>query len=212
MARHVQGNGRTALAVRVGARGTTDIVSPRGIRRVLRAPRRREARETRRNRGENRRRRRRTFRVRKKIALGTSAVRGERREGERRGRGLGRGRGRRGGARRRASRRLRKETFDVVLDELVKAYPKTRERRRRPFSKTRGSVAVDRLTLGVRPGERFGLLGVNGAGKSTTLKTLCGEHAPTSGAARVCGTSVATDAAGARRVMGYCPQFDPLLI
>ena len=104
-----------------------------------------------------------------------------------------------------------KETFDVVLDELVKAYPKTRERRRRPFSKTRGSVAVDRLTLGVRPGERFGLLGVNGAGKSTTLKTLCGEHAPTSGAARVCGTSVATDAAGARRVMGYCPQFDPLL-
>ena len=52
---------------------------------------------------------------------------------ERRGRGLRRGRGRRGGARRRASRRLRKETFDVVLDELVKAYPKTRERRRSPF-------------------------------------------------------------------------------
>ena len=80
----------------------------------------------------------------------------------------------------------KERSFDVVLDELVKAYPKTRERRRRPFSKTRGSVAVDRLTLGVRPGERFGLLGVNGAGKSTTLKTLCGEHAPTSGAARVC--------------------------
>ena len=71
---------------------------------------------------------------------------------------------------------------------------------------------MDRLTLGVRPGERFGLLGVNGAGKSTTLKTLCGEHAPTSGAARACAApSVATDAAGARRVMGYCPQFDPLL-
>ena len=131
-------------------------------------------------------------------------------------------------AERAAVRRGASESFDVVLDELVKAYPRASAKRARANAPTsapsapsarssrsgrgRGArVAVDRLTLGVRPGERFGLLGVNGAGKSTTLKTLCGEHAPTSGSARVCGRSVTSDSAGARRVMGYCPQFDPLL-
>ena len=124
-------------------------------------------------------------------------------------------------AEREAVRRGASESFDVVLDELVKAYPMSASAKRaKALSSTSASfsssgrgarVAVDRLTLGVRPGERFGLLGVNGAGKSTTLKTLCGEHAPTSGSARVCGRSVSSDSAGARRVMGYCPQFDPLL-
>ena len=72
-------------------------------------------------------------------------------------------------------------------------------------------VAVDNLTLGVRRGERFGLLGVNGAGKSSTLKVLCGDHPPTSGAVAVCGHSVSTNLRKVQRVLGYCPQFDPLL-
>lgn len=44
-------------------------------------------------------------------------------------------------------------------------------------------LAVDRLCLGVRPGECFGLLGVNGAGKTTTFKMLTGDESTTGGEA-----------------------------
>lgn len=44
-------------------------------------------------------------------------------------------------------------------------------------------LAVDRLCLGVRPGECFGLLGVNGAGKTTTFKMLTGDECTTGGEA-----------------------------
>ena len=76
-------------------------------------------------------------------------------------------------------------------------------------AKTR--VAVDRLSLRIRRGERFGLLGVNGAGKSTTLKVLCGDHPPTAGSVTVCGHDVSANLRRVQRVLGYCPQFDPLL-
>jgi ATP-binding cassette subfamily A (ABC1) protein 3 len=42
-------------------------------------------------------------------------------------------------------------------------------------------VAVDNLSFGIAKGEVFGLLGVNGAGKSTTFKMLAGEITSTSG-------------------------------
>jgi ABC-2 type transport system ATP-binding protein len=42
-------------------------------------------------------------------------------------------------------------------------------------------VAVDRVSFSVREGEIFGFLGSNGAGKSTTIRMLCGLLAPTSG-------------------------------
>ena len=48
-------------------------------------------------------------------------------------------------------------------------------------------LAVDRLCLGVRPGECFGLLGVNGAGKTTTFKMLTGDEYTTGGEAFVNG-------------------------
>lgn len=47
--------------------------------------------------------------------------------------------------------------------------------------------AVDRLCLGVRPGECFGLLGVNGAGKTTTFKMLTGDESTTCGEAFIQG-------------------------
>lgn len=51
-----------------------------------------------------------------------------------------------------------------------------------------GSIlAVDRLCLGVRPGECFGLLGVNGAGKTSTFKMLTGDESTTGGEAFVNG-------------------------
>uniref|UniRef100_A0A8C8ZMQ8 P-type phospholipid transporter n=1 Tax=Prolemur simus TaxID=1328070 RepID=A0A8C8ZMQ8_PROSS len=72
------------------------------------------------------------------------------------------------------------------------------------------SPAVDRLCVGVRPGECFGLLGVNGAGKTTTFKMLTGDTTVTSGDATVAGKSILTNISEVHQSMGYCPQFDAI--
>ena len=48
-------------------------------------------------------------------------------------------------------------------------------------------AAVDTMTFRVMPGESVGYIGANGAGKSTTIKMLCGILVPTSGRVRTCG-------------------------
>ena len=59
------------------------------------------------------------------------------------------------------------------------------------LNKNFGEVhAVQDLSFHVRPGELFAFLGVNGAGKSTTISILCGQLAKDSGSVRVCGESV----------------------
>jgi len=67
-------------------------------------------------------------------------------------------------------------------------------------------VAVDRLTFDVAQGEVFGFLGSNGAGKSTTIRMLCGLLEPTSGAATVGGVDVSRDPEGVKRRIGYMSQ------
>jgi ABC-2 type transport system ATP-binding protein len=67
-------------------------------------------------------------------------------------------------------------------------------------------VAVDRLTFEVREGEIFGFLGSNGAGKSTTIRMLCGLLKPTSGTATVGGVDVGRDPEGVKRRIGYMSQ------
>ena len=67
-------------------------------------------------------------------------------------------------------------------------------------------TAVDAMTISVGNGEIFGLLGANGAGKTTTIKMLVTLLPPTSGDARVAGFSIATQAVGVRRSIGYVPQ------
>uniref|UniRef100_A0A8C9SWW6 ATP-binding cassette sub-family A member 2 n=1 Tax=Scleropages formosus TaxID=113540 RepID=A0A8C9SWW6_SCLFO len=71
-------------------------------------------------------------------------------------------------------------------------------------------LAVDRLCLGVRPGECFGLLGVNGAGKTTTFKMLTGDESTTGGEAFIGGCSILRDLLKVQQSIGYCPQFDAL--
>ncbi len=66
--------------------------------------------------------------------------------------------------------------------------------------------AVDRLTLTVRPGEIYGLLGSNGAGKSSTIKAIVGLLRPTGGAVRVFGADAAGDGLLAKRRIGYVPE------
>ncbi|HWA85867.1 MAG TPA: ABC transporter ATP-binding protein [Opitutus sp.] len=67
-------------------------------------------------------------------------------------------------------------------------------------------AAVDRLSLDVAEGEIFGLVGPDGAGKTTTMRMLTGILAPTSGHAEVAGIDVAQDAERLKDHIGYMSQ------
>ena len=67
-------------------------------------------------------------------------------------------------------------------------------------------TAVDRVSFQVKKGEVFGFLGANGAGKSTTIRMLCGLLTPTSGTALVGGIDVGEDPEGVKRTIGYMSQ------
>jgi drug efflux transport system ATP-binding protein len=67
-------------------------------------------------------------------------------------------------------------------------------------------VAVDNLSFDVRRGEVFGFLGSNGAGKSTTIRMLCGLLTPSSGRATVDGIDVGRDPEAVKRRIGYMSQ------
>jgi len=67
-------------------------------------------------------------------------------------------------------------------------------------------VAVDHVSFDVREGEIFGFLGSNGAGKSTTIRMLCGLLRPTSGTATVGGADVGTDPERVKTRIGYMSQ------
>ena len=67
-------------------------------------------------------------------------------------------------------------------------------------------TAVDHVTFNVNKGEVFGFLGANGAGKSTTIKMLCGILEPTSGDAIVAGFSVMNQPDNVKRSIGYMSQ------
>ena len=67
-------------------------------------------------------------------------------------------------------------------------------------------TAVNNLNLTVREGELYGLLGVNGAGKSTTIKMLSTLTQPTSGDAQILGSSIISDAAKVKEIINVSPQ------
>ena len=80
----------------------------------------------------------------------------------------------------------------VVLEHLSKSFGAFR--------------AVDDVSFEVEEGEVFGFLGANGAGKSTTIRVLCGLLRPSSGKASVLGLDVARDPEGVKRRIGYMSQ------
>lgn len=87
----------------------------------------------------------------------------------------------------------------VVCKHLRKVWPST------------GQVAVQDATFGIQRGTVFGLLGVNGSGKTSTLKMLSGEVLPTSGTATINQLDILLEQNKVRRMIGYVPQFDALL-
>ncbi|MBI5815126.1 MAG: ABC transporter ATP-binding protein [Nitrospinae bacterium] len=80
----------------------------------------------------------------------------------------------------------------IKIDNVTKIYGKT--------------VAVDGVSLHVRPGECFGFLGPNGAGKTTTLKMLAGLLVPTQGAMTVAGYDIQRQALEAKKMIGFVPD------
>jgi len=84
----------------------------------------------------------------------------------------------------------------IEVENLTKRYP--------------GRTAVAGVSFGVKRGEIVGLVGKNGAGKSTIMRVLSGFMPATSGTVRVDGHDVFHHAADARRCIGYMPENNPL--
>jgi ABC-2 type transport system ATP-binding protein len=84
----------------------------------------------------------------------------------------------------------------IQVQDLVKWYGPT--------------LAVDRVSFQIAPGQVVGFLGPNGAGKSTALRILTGYIPPTSGSASVAGHDVFRESELARRQIGYLPESNPL--
>lgn len=68
------------------------------------------------------------------------------------------------------------------------------------------TIAVEALSIKVRKGEIYGLIGPDGAGKSTTIRMLATILEPTSGDARVAGYSIVKDAEAIKSHIGYMPE------
>ena len=73
-----------------------------------------------------------------------------------------------------------------------------------------GKPAAKNITFNVDKGEVFGLLGTNGAGKSTTIKMLCGLLKPSKGMVTIGGIDLQRTPLKAKSIMGYLPE-NPLL-
>ena len=86
----------------------------------------------------------------------------------------------------------------IQLQDVTKIY------RRSHLGKLRESTGVTNVTLDIRAGEVFGLLGLNGSGKTTTIKMLLGLLRPTRGTATLFGRTM-PDAEVLRKI-GYLPD------
>ncbi len=84
----------------------------------------------------------------------------------------------------------------LQLDRVVKKYQRY--------------TALDGLTCAVSRGQVVGLLGANGAGKSTTMNMVAGYFAPTSGVISWDGTDIAKLGAAYQSEVGYLPEIPPL--
>lgn len=80
----------------------------------------------------------------------------------------------------------------VVVHDLVKDFA--------------GVRAIDHLSFEVAAGEIFGIVGPDGAGKTTTMRILAGVLTPNAGSASIAGCDVLRDPEGAKHLISYMPQ------
>ncbi|CAB3408775.1 unnamed protein product [Caenorhabditis bovis] len=73
-----------------------------------------------------------------------------------------------------------------------------------------GTKALDSLNLRLYENQITGLLGHNGAGKSTTMSILCGLYSPSSGTAKIYSRDIRTHLRRVREILGICPQHNVL--
>ena len=92
------------------------------------------------------------------------------------------------------------DQFKIKVENLRKVYP----------MKKKSLVAVENVSFGLEAGECFALLGVNGAGKSTTFKSLTSEVEPTSGSIHIGALDIKKDFNQIKKLIGYCPQTNPI--
>lgn len=71
-------------------------------------------------------------------------------------------------------------------------------------------AALQDVSFKVAPGEVLGLLGLNGAGKTTCIRLLTGYLVPTEGETRIAGQSILSDPMGVKTKLGYLPEQPPL--
>jgi len=72
------------------------------------------------------------------------------------------------------------------------------------------ATVVDNLNLQIKAGEMVGIIGHNGAGKSTTMKMIAGLVEPTSGSVRVMGRDIHREGVKVKQQIGYLPEESPL--
>ena len=80
----------------------------------------------------------------------------------------------------------------VEVEALKKAYP--------------GTVAVENISFSIKEGELYGLIGPDGAGKTTTMRILCGLLFFEAGACKIFGFDVKRQITEIKKVIGYMPQ------
>jgi ABC-2 type transport system ATP-binding protein len=94
--------------------------------------------------------------------------------------------------RRQPQNNMTEQPNTIEVRELTKSFP--------------GILAVDHLSFSVRKGEIFGLVGPDGAGKTTTMRMLAGVLAPDSGDAMVSGFDIVKSPESAKHRISYMPQ------
>ncbi|XP_034526466.1 ATP-binding cassette sub-family A member 17-like, partial [Ailuropoda melanoleuca] len=102
------------------------------------------------------------------------------------------------------------EMVETYLEKLREENPLVLREVSKVYAKKVPPLAVNKISFTVQAGECFGLLGINGAGKTSIFKMLTGEEPITSGDAFVRGLSIRSHLREVQQWAGYCPQCDAL--
>jgi ABC-type multidrug transport system ATPase subunit len=99
---------------------------------------------------------------------------------------------------------INKEDYAVRIKNMQKIYNNGCNIISKP------TMGVKNISFTVNYGECFGLLGLNGAGKTTIFKAIIEEHSPTHGSLYINGLNLTKNFDNVKLMFGYCPQFDAI--